>query len=110
MATRNKPIAAESHAVAALAAGDNNETQTEDAFPLPVNLTIAGLRVLLVDDQEEARTLLATLLGRRGAIVTTASSGSEALAIISDPPGGARPDILLCDIMMPMEDGYAVLR
>jgi ATP-binding cassette subfamily B protein len=43
-------------------------------------------------------------------VVTTASSGAEALTILSDPSDGARPDILVCDIAMPEEDGYAALR
>jgi CheY-like chemotaxis protein len=40
----------------------------------------------------------------------TASSGAEALAILSNLQDGARPDILICDIAMPMEDGYTALR
>jgi len=107
LATRDRLTVAESPA---LAANPDDEPQTEDASPLPAEFTIAGLRVLLVDDQEEARTSLATFLGRRGAIVKTVSSGSEALAMLSDPPDGAWPDIMICDIMMPGEDGYTVLR
>jgi ATP-binding cassette subfamily B protein len=34
----------------------------------------------------------------------------EALAILSDPPGGAQPDALILDIAMPDEDGYSVLQ
>jgi CheY-like chemotaxis protein len=68
------------------------------------------MRVLVVDDQEEARASLADFLSRYGAEVTTVSSGAEALAILSNLPGGARPDILICDIAMPEDDGYAALR
>jgi CheY-like chemotaxis protein len=35
--------------------------------------------------------------------VTTVSSGAEALAILSNPCGAARPDILICDIAMPVD-------
>ena len=82
----------------------------EAAIPLPEGVSIAGMRVLVVDDNFEALASLDDLLGKHGAIVTTVSSGVEALAILADPPDGARPDVLVCDIAMPDEDGYAVLR
>jgi CheY-like chemotaxis protein len=93
----------------ALAPETDGEAHAQGAILLPSEVAIAGLRVLVVDDQEDARALLAEFLGRHGAVVMTASSGAEALAILSDPPGGMRPDILLCDIAMPEEDGYAAL-
>jgi PAS domain S-box-containing protein len=77
---------------------------------LPAGLTIAGVRVLVVDDQEEAREMLSEFLSLCGAVVMAASSGAEALTYLSNPPGGAPPDILVCDIAMPQEDGYAALR
>jgi CheY-like chemotaxis protein len=73
-------------------------------------VTIEGVRVLAVDDQEEARVTLSNFLGKCGAVVTTASSASEALAFLSDHLGGERPDVLVCDIAMPGEDGYSALR
>src|SRR5262245_62287744 len=68
------------------------------------------MSVLVVDDQEEARELLIQTLGDYGARVTAVSSGVEALAFLSDPPGGNRPDALILDIAMPGEDGYTVLK
>jgi PAS domain S-box-containing protein len=109
LATQSELVAAEPQALA-LAAGANGEAQTRGAISLPAGVTIAGLRVLVVDDQEDARALLAEFLGLYGAEVMTASSGAEALAILSNPPGDARPDILICDLAMPMEDGYTALR
>jgi len=64
----------------------------------------------VVDDQEEARELLIQALSKYGAKVTTASSGVEALAFLSNPPGGRRPDVLILDIVMPDEDGYTALK
>jgi ATP-binding cassette subfamily B protein len=64
---------------------------------------------LIVDDQEEARTLLRLALEECGAQAMAVSSGVEALAVLSDPPGGVRPHALILDIAMPEEDGYAVL-
>jgi PAS domain S-box-containing protein len=88
----------------------NGETRANDGIKLPAGLTIAGVRVLVVDDHEDARALLADFLGRCGAVVTTVSSGAEAMRVISNSRGWAHPDILLCDIAMPEEDGYAALR
>ena len=53
---------------------------------------------------------LSNFLSECGAVITTVSSGAEALEVLSDPPGGARLDVLVCDIAMPDEDGYATLR
>ena len=66
--------------------------------------------MLVVDDQEEARVVLTQALSEYGAQVTTVSSGAEALAILSRPQEGRRPDALILDIAMPDEDGYAVLK
>jgi len=66
--------------------------------------------VLVVDDQEEARVFLTQALGGYGAQVTAASSGAEALALLSDPLSGMWPDALILDIAMPGEDGYTVLK
>jgi len=63
-----------------------------------------------VDDQEEARVILTQALGEYGARVAAVSSGAEALALLSDPLSGKRPDALILDIAMPDEDGYAVLK
>ena len=108
LATQSELVAVEPQALA-LAPETDGEAHAQGAILLPSEVAIAGLRVLVVDDQEDARALLAEFLGRHGAVVMTASSGAEALAILSDPPGGMRPDILLCDIAMPEEDGYAAL-
>src|SRR5215813_9580774 len=73
-------------------------------------LSLEGVSVLVVDDQEEARLFLTQALGGYGAQVTAASSGAEALALLSDPLSGKWPDALILDIAMPSEDGYTVLK
>jgi PAS domain S-box-containing protein len=65
-----------------------------------------GLRVLVVDDEEDARELLAAGLGQCGAEVVTASSAHEALEALA----GGRFDVLVSDIGMPGEDGYELIR
>ncbi len=85
------------------------EVRTVGAIPLDEVPSLVGVRVLVVDDQEEARQLLAETLSECGAQVTAVSSGVEALAILADPPEGERPSVLTLDINMPGEDGYKVL-
>ena len=69
-------------------------------------LDLTGVEVLVVDDEPDARALVKRLLGDRGAGVRTAGSAAEALRLI----GEARPDVLVSDIGMPGEDGYALIR
>jgi len=72
--------------------------------------SLAGCRALVIDDQQEAREALAALLGNAGASVLTAESCAAALALLESGANGLLPDVLLCDIAMPEEDGYATLR
>jgi CheY-like chemotaxis protein len=78
--------------------------------PLPVTVetdtSIAGVRALVVDDEPDARALLRRLFEERGAVVSTASSATEALAMLQ----AERPDVLISDVGMPDEDGYELVR
>jgi CheY-like chemotaxis protein len=85
------------------------EVRTDNAIPLDSAPALDGALILIVDDQEEARLLLRLALEECGAQAIAVSSGLEALAVLSDPPGGVRPDALILDIGMPEEDGYVVL-
>ena len=69
---------------------------------------LSGVRVLVVDDDRDARESMATLLTASGATVTTAASTSEALEVYEG--GGKQQDVLVSDIGMPDLDGYALLR
>ncbi|MGH0029345.1 MAG: sigma-54-dependent transcriptional regulator, partial [Myxococcota bacterium] len=64
-------------------------------------------RVLVVDDAEGIRTYLANLLELKGYSVDTAEDGRRALALLE---GGANPDVILLDVMMPGSDGIDTLR
>jgi signal transduction histidine kinase/ActR/RegA family two-component response regulator len=67
---------------------------------------IAGVRVLVVDDEPDSRDLVKRLLDSGGAVVTTAPSAHDALETIRR----WRPDVLISDIGMPGEDGYSLIR
>src|SRR5262245_934880 len=87
-----------------------SEARTGGAIIPGAALSLEGVSVLVVDDQEEERVFLTQALGGYGAQVTAASSGAEALALLSDPLSGKWPDALILDIAMPGEDGYTVLK
>jgi signal transduction histidine kinase/CheY-like chemotaxis protein len=65
-----------------------------------------GIRVVVVDDDAEALELARTILTDAGADVRPCRSGAEALAALRD----WAPDVLVSDIEMPDEDGYALIR
>ncbi|HSK10382.1 MAG TPA: ATP-binding protein [Vicinamibacterales bacterium] len=67
---------------------------------------LEGVRVLVVDDEADARALMLTTLQTRGAAVVTVGSAPRALDIFDD----FRPDVLVADIGMPGEDGYSLIR
>jgi signal transduction histidine kinase len=67
---------------------------------------LEGTHVLIVDDERDARELLRAMLASTGARITEADSAREALRIISQD----RPDLVLADIAMPGQDGYALMR
>ena len=81
---------------------------TADPVPVTIetDMPIAGIRVLIVDDEPDARTLLRRLFEDRDAVVSTASSAAEAFAMLQ----ADRPDVLISDVGMPDEDGYALIR
>jgi CheY-like chemotaxis protein len=64
------------------------------------------LRVLLVDDEPDARNLLGLILTSYAAEVRDCASAAEALQILDE----WRPDVLVSDIGMPVEDGYDLMR
>ena len=66
---------------------------------------LAGLRLLVVDDERDAREIISVILGEAGAEIATAQSTREALALI----GRWKPDILISDIGMPGESGYDLI-
>jgi CheY-like chemotaxis protein len=66
---------------------------------------LIGLRVLLVDDDLDSRETLTMLLELSGASVTAVGSARDARQTL----GQTTPDVLLSDLSMPGEDGYALI-
>jgi len=87
-----------------------SESKAEGRIQLDQIPSLAGVRVLVVDDQEEALTLLNATLTEAGAQVIAVSSGAEALAVLAGQSPNERPHVLILDISMPDEDGYQVLQ
>jgi signal transduction histidine kinase/ActR/RegA family two-component response regulator len=68
--------------------------------------SVLKLRVLVVDDDTDTRELIGSTLESHGAVVRQASTAGEAVASIQHE----QPDVLIADIGMPEEDGYALIR
>lgn len=81
--------------------------QTADAASqIECSPALENMRVLIVDDEPDARHLLTTVIERCGARVESVASAREALKALSS----FKPDVLLSDIGIPGEDGYALIR
>jgi CheY-like chemotaxis protein/two-component sensor histidine kinase len=82
-----------------VATGDDGTEET----PRPPSLS--GISVLVVDDEADTRELFGLVLAQFGAGVRAAGSVREALAILDE----WRPDVIVCDIAMPGDDGFAFI-
>jgi CheY-like chemotaxis protein len=81
----------------------------DDDAPAPTRQTpagaLAGSRLLVVDDEEDARELVKHMMERAGAAVETAASAGEVIRLLSS----ASFDLLVADLGMPGQDGYALI-
>lgn len=76
------------------------------AAPNGIRGPLWNLRILVVEDNADSRELLAAVLQKQGATVTTAATVEDALPIFDR----CRPDLLVSDIEMPGEDGYSLIK
>ncbi|HVF87711.1 MAG TPA: PAS domain S-box protein [Pyrinomonadaceae bacterium] len=93
------------------AEGENQRADPEDnseqsTIRNPQSAILQSVRVLIVEDDDDTCQLLARLLERRGAEVTAVSSSAAAIASLEE----SWPDVMISDIGMPGEDGYALIR
>ncbi|MBD3560120.1 response regulator, partial [Planktothrix sp. FACHB-1355] len=78
----------------------------EEAPAFDLHPSLSNVSVLVVDDEADTRELLTVVLERAGASVRAAASVHEALQVIQQ----SQPDILISDVGMPEQDGYALIR
>jgi CheY-like chemotaxis protein len=83
-----------------------SRTPATISLPSPAHNALSGLKVLVVDDEPDARELVRRLLHDYGAEVATASSVPEAMQAMT----AGKIDVLLSDIGMPELDGYDLIR
>lgn len=69
-------------------------------------VALQGVRVMVVDDERDAREMIATALQHHGMVVHTAATAAEALRALDE----FEPDLVISDIGMPEEDGYELIR
>lgn len=92
--------------VAATLGAGTVDAVAEDADALLAAIDLNGLRVLVVDDQEDARELVARILRGRQAEVWTSQDVTSALSLL----GTLTFHVLVSDIGMPARDGYDLIR
>jgi CheY-like chemotaxis protein len=97
-------------AAAAVAPGPGPETRvnpTARTLPrVPSDPSLLGVRVLAVDDDRDSLDLIARIVTGAAGEVRTCASAAEGLRILQD----WRPEVLVSDIEMPDQDGYAFIR
>ena len=76
------------------------------ADPVAPPRPLEGVRILLVEDDDDIRNLLRLALVSRGAVLTAVDGTRAAVAALD----AETPDIVISDITMPGEDGHALLR
>ncbi|MEW6270755.1 MAG: response regulator [Thermodesulfobacteriota bacterium] len=93
-----------------IAKAHTGRTQGAHAIALPRTSTeapdLSGLRILLVDDEADAREAISFALQQYGARVRQSASVEQAIRLLEAEP----PDMIISDIAMPGEDGYALVQ
>ncbi|MBD1920355.1 PAS domain-containing protein [Microcoleus sp. FACHB-831] len=89
-----------------LGKGDSTENlENINSSDFPFSSSLAGVRVLVVDDEPDTREFVTFALEQSGAKTSAAASTGEALEAIKS----FRPDVIVSDIGMPEEDGYSFI-
>jgi PAS domain S-box-containing protein len=87
-------------------AAGSSQVATDRSVWMDAAPSLKGIRILVVDDQADAREVVAAILEHCGAEARVAASAAEAFAMLERE----RPDVLVADIEMPGENGYSLLR
>ena len=83
-----------------------SQLRGERKIPQMRQAILAGVKVLVVDDEPDNRQFLVAAIEQLGATATAAASAAEAIDLLQQSP----PNILVSDIGMPVEDGYSLIR
>ncbi len=83
-----------------------NGNSGKSAAPIETSKPTEGIHILLVEDNDDSREMLSVLFAQANLQITAVASAAEALAELER----IKPDILISDIGMPDEDGYALIR
>ncbi|MCC3509266.1 MAG: response regulator [Microcoleus sp. PH2017_17_BER_D_A] len=112
MFTLRLPLLADtqkSSALSVLEAVAEVDVASQPVVAIPqIPSSLAGVRVLLVDDEAYLRQLFTTMLDEYGVETSAAASATEAISMLTANPD--RYDLLLSDIGMPEQDGYSLMR
>jgi signal transduction histidine kinase/ActR/RegA family two-component response regulator len=81
-------------------------TTSHDSAPRAHQISLAGITVLVIDDEPDARELIMIVLSAAGATVATADSAAAGIAMLRL----RQPDVIVSDIGMPERDGYELIR
>ncbi len=82
------------------------ETSLNPADDYQLDMSLNGVRILVVEDELDTRNLLCFVLEQAGAVVAEAASAKDGMAALA----GANFDVLISDIGMPLEDGLSLIR
>jgi two-component system, chemotaxis family, CheB/CheR fusion protein len=102
------PLAPEQQQISVPTPPEPVVSNNQPEVPIAEIPSVAGVRVLVVDDQTDILELFQVVLEEYGAEMTAVESAKAALATLKAHPGGY--DVLLSDIGLPEEDGYALIR
>jgi CheY-like chemotaxis protein len=100
------PVSPDQAVPATAVIAEERRSAASSASPAPRVTRLDNLRLLVVDDSTDGRTLTSLMLTQAGASVKAVGSVREALQILEVQ----RPDVLVSDIGLPDEDGYELLR
>ena len=88
------------------AAAPTEPSRPETAWSEPGRTMLEGVRLLVVEDEADSREMLVTAFEQYGAKVSAVASAREGLEVLQRAP----PDVLICDIGLPGEDGHEFIR